>query len=224
MAKDPAFLFYPGDWSLGTMHLTLLQKGCYMELLVLQFAKEKFTEAQAKHMLNGSFELAWPTLKDKFSTDGTFFWNERLKLEKEKRKKFTDSRRHNGSIRKKQDKHMQSHMEDENINEDDCINMGGSGGWNYKPSEKELSLELPDIKIGATIELFKITKQTDVSKEDVIRFWNIFKTQNFDGEKLYQSVSKVYSHFINWCKTQNIEKNGKRNNKSIGKTIEYDRP
>jgi len=42
MAKDPAFLFYPGDWQLGTMHLTLLEKGCYMELLVLQFAKEAY--------------------------------------------------------------------------------------------------------------------------------------------------------------------------------------
>lgn len=120
MAKDPAFLFYPGDWNLGTMHLTLLEKGCYIELLILQFAKGKFTQAQAKHMLNGSFELAWPTLVEKFDTDGTFFWNKRLALEKEKRKKFTDSRKSNGSV-KKQTKHMLKHMEDtnENINKDE---------------------------------------------------------------------------------------------------------
>ena len=115
MAKDPAFLFYPGDWNLGTMHLTLLEKGCYIELLVLQFAKGQFTEAQAKHMLNGSFDLAWPTLREKFKTDGTFFWNERLKLEKEKRQKFTDSRKSNGSV-KKEEKHMPKHMEATNEN------------------------------------------------------------------------------------------------------------
>ncbi len=124
MAKDPAFLFYPGDWNLGTMHLTILEKGAYIELLILQFAKGKFTKAQAKHMLNGSFDLAWPSISDKFNTDGTFFWNERLQVEKEKRQKFTDSRRSNGSIRKepkKDDKHMLKHMEDENENENSVV-------------------------------------------------------------------------------------------------------
>lgn len=223
MANDPAFLFYPGDWNLGTMHLTILQKGCYMELLILQFAKGKFTEAQAKHMLNGSFDLAWPTLRDKFETDGTFFWNNRLKLEKEKRQRFTESRRNNGSIKKSfknKEKHMPKHMENENINEDGDVLKGGEGGkWNTRPGAKEITLELPEIKIGAVIQLFKISKQTDVTANDVMKFWSIFKSQNFDGEKFYQSESKVYSHFINWCKTQNIEKNGthKQNNGNSGK-------
>jgi hypothetical protein len=218
MAKDPAFLFYPGDWSLGTMHLTLLQKGCYMELLVLQFAKDKFTEAQAKHMLGSSFDLAWPSLREKFRTDGTYYWNERLKLEKEKRKKFTDSRRNNGSIRKsvkKNYEHMVEHMEDENENLDAGCLKGGTGGWNYRPGENEINLELPEIKIGAIIELFRITKQTDITEQEIISLWGVFKKQNFDGEKHYQSESKVYSHFINWCKTQNLEKNGAAHKQNI---------
>ncbi len=143
MAKDPAFLFYPGDWNLGTMHLTLLEKGCYMELLILQFAKGKFTEAQAKHMLNGSFDLAWPTIREKFCTDGTFFWNKRLKLEKEKREKFSESRRNNGSIKKNEEKspkHMPKHMEDENINEN--IN---ELKYNNAPTEKFLIPEMFDL-------------------------------------------------------------------------------
>jgi hypothetical protein len=225
MANDPAFLFYPGDWNLGTMHLTLLQKGCYMELLILQFAKGKFTEAQAKHMLNGSFDLAWPTLREKFETDGTFYWNRRLKLEKEKRQKFTESRRNNGSIRKKDVEHMPKHMENENENIKEIVfTKYEVGKWNTRPTEREIGLQLPDIKIGAAIELFKITKQTDVTKDDVVRFWEIFKKQTFDGEKYYQSESKVYNHFINWCKTQNIEKNGKQNASKIGRSIEFDRP
>lgn len=123
MAKDPAFLFYPGDWNLGTMHLTLLEKGCYMELLILQFAKGKFTEAQAKHMLNGSFDLAWANIKEKFKTDGNFYWNERLEREKHKRQKFTESRRINALSAKKKEndtkayaKHMGKHMENKNEN------------------------------------------------------------------------------------------------------------
>lgn len=101
MGKDPAFLFYPGDWNLGTMHMTLIQKGAYIELLMLQFSRDKFTLAHAQHMLGGSFELVWPFIEEKFETDGTYYWNARLKLEKEKRAKFTESRRSNASKDKK---------------------------------------------------------------------------------------------------------------------------
>lgn len=37
MAKDPAFLFYPGDWLGGTMGMSLTQKGAYFHLLMVQF-------------------------------------------------------------------------------------------------------------------------------------------------------------------------------------------
>ena len=129
MAKDPAFLFYPGDWSLGTMHMTILEKGAYIELLMLQFAREKFTEAHAKHMLNGSFGVVWDNIKEKFETDGKLFWNKRLMEEKERRKTFTESRRINGLSSKHEPKntkahakHMHKHMEDENENENKDIN------------------------------------------------------------------------------------------------------
>lgn len=133
MSKDPAFLFYPGDWTLGTIHMTLLEKGAYIELLMLQFSRDKFTLAYAKHMLGGSFDLVWPTVSEKFKTDGTYFWNERLNIEKEKRSKFTASRRNNAFNKKKDiknnehmdkhmDEHMDKHMENENENENKDIN------------------------------------------------------------------------------------------------------
>lgn len=121
--KDPAFLFYPGDWNLGTMYFTLLEKGCYIELLMLQFSKEKFTISQAKHMLRDSFDVAWPTIKDKFETDGEFYWNDRLKKEKDKRKKFTQSRKDNANKGKKIVEHMEN--KDIIINDIDVINKYG---------------------------------------------------------------------------------------------------
>jgi uncharacterized protein YdaU (DUF1376 family) len=128
MSKDPAFLFYPGDWNLGTMHMTLLEKGAYIELLMLQFARGKFTLAQAKHMLNGSFSETWTTISEKFETDGTYYWNTRLKLEKDKRVMFTESRRLNALTPKKEDEDMQGHMEGhmENVNKDKNINKNKS--------------------------------------------------------------------------------------------------
>jgi hypothetical protein len=72
---------------------------------------------------------------------------------------------------------------------------------------------LPEIKIGSVIQLFKITKQTDVSPDDVSGLWEVFKIQNLTGKKFYEDEDAVYSHFINWSKKQNIEKNGTTSNK-----------
>lgn len=121
MAKDPAFLFYPGDWQGGTMYMTHEQKGAYMDLLILQFNVGKFTLAQAKQVLSICFDVAWPMLQHKFSTDGKVYWNQRLSDEVERRQKFTQSRRDNAKGQKKGKvngkayaKHMVQHMETEN--------------------------------------------------------------------------------------------------------------
>jgi uncharacterized protein YdaU (DUF1376 family) len=120
MAKDPAFLFYPGDWQGGTMYLTHEQKGAYMDLLILQFNVGKFTLAQAKQVLSICFDVAWPMLQLKFSTDGIYYWNQRLSEEILKRQNFTKSRQENAKGKKtagKSSKAYAKHMEDENRNE-----------------------------------------------------------------------------------------------------------
>ena len=188
MAKDPAFLFYPGDWNLGTMHMNLLEKGAYMELLMLQFARGKFTLAHAKHMLNGSFDIVWPCVSEKFKTDGTFFWNERLEEEKIKRSKYTESRRSNGSIKnqpnknkKSYAKHMLNHMEDENENENVDINRTKKApkieillpfpsdeffdNWqqwkSYKKTEQKFSYKSPQSEQAALNSLSKLSKGSE---------------------------------------------------------------
>jgi len=81
---------------------------------------------------------------------------------------------------------------------------GKQKGWNTKPSETEINLPLPPIKAGAVQQLFKISKNTDLQTTQVESLWLIFKSQNFTGEKYYASANQVYSHFINWCKTQSV--------------------
>lgn len=211
MAKDPAFLFYPGDWNLGTMHLTLLEKGCYIELLILQFAKGKFTEAQAKHMLSGSFDIVWTNLREKFCTDGTFYWNKRLKVEKEKREKFSESRRSNALVNKKGEKnneayakHMDKHMENENINENTVLNKEEKSEkktFNTKPISSDFN-GLPENYIRTSIELVRITAQYDITEKIVLGMWNIFKNQKLTGCEYYANEGKVYSHFVDWIKKQ----------------------
>jgi hypothetical protein len=116
--KDPAFLFYSSDFLTGTMLLNMEQKGKYITLLCLQHNKGKLTE---KDMLNicGSYD-ADVFAKFTKDEDGCFF-NERLSLEVQKRKAYSESRRNNrikkdvSNISKTYVPHMEN--ENENINE-----------------------------------------------------------------------------------------------------------
>jgi hypothetical protein len=126
MAKDPAFLFYPGDWQGGTMIFSRFLKGCYMDILIAQFNNGHLSLEEIKTVLGSDFGQAWPTLQKKFKTDTNgLFFNEKLETEMMKRREYSISRSNN---RKKKDTnnisstHEQSyvnHMEDgdENDNE-----------------------------------------------------------------------------------------------------------
>lgn len=127
MAKDPAFLFYPGDYVSGTMGMTFEEKGAYMDLLMLQFNRGHMNT----HMIQHTIGHLWEQVKCKFIEDNEGLWyNVRLDFEKDKRKTFTESRRNNIKPKEKPKKepsyethmnsHMDSHMENvnENINED----------------------------------------------------------------------------------------------------------
>jgi uncharacterized protein YdaU (DUF1376 family) len=124
MSKDPAFLFYPNDYIGGTMGMTFEEKGAYMELLMLQFNRGHMTT----HMIGQTVGQTWVKIQDKFIKDADGLWyNERLDLEKERRKTFTESRRNNvlgkNQHTKNKEKevghmttHMTGHMENVNIN------------------------------------------------------------------------------------------------------------
>lgn len=165
MAKDPAFLFYPSDWIGGTMYLTFEQKGAYFELLMLQFNMGRFTESHAKQVLNICFSNVWPMIREKFQTDGQYYWNDRLNLEKEKRKSFCESRRSNKLsktdeiICKTHDDHMMQHMENENINRivSNTIDylILKSGKVFKKTASKNITVITARIKEKYTLEDFK---------------------------------------------------------------------
>jgi hypothetical protein len=214
--KDPAFLFYPGDWQGGTMHMTHLEKGCYMDLLMLQFNRGKFTEAQAKHMLQSSFDVAWATIQEKFKCENGLYWNERLYLEKEKRAKFTESRRNNAKrvtddnasekhMLKDMDEHTDKRMEDENINS----NSIGIGGVGEKPISSPTSIKKP---LSERKEDFKQTLVPYVEKygrdmlNEFFKYWtesNKSETAfRYEGQKFWDLSKRLTT----WHKNQKTEK------------------
>lgn len=132
MAKDPAFLFYPGDWQGGTMTLSRHLKGCYMDLLVAQFNSGPLSLEEIKIVLGADFGSSWPTLSKKFKTDGNgLFFNERLEAEKAKRAEY--SRKQRERVNKRWNKSgidagntAVLPLENENENEDRKV-IGGVG-------------------------------------------------------------------------------------------------
>lgn len=92
MTKDPAFLFYPGDWLGGTLGMTLEEKGAYLELLICQFNSGHMTS----HMVGRMVGQVFGQIQEKFKKDENGLWyNERLDKEIEKRKSFISSRLNN---------------------------------------------------------------------------------------------------------------------------------
>ncbi len=225
MGKDPAFLFYPGDWNLGTMHMTFLERGCYIQLLMLQFARDTFTIEDAKHMLNGSFEVAWPKLVEKFKTDGIYFWNQRLKEEKEKRQKFSESRRANGLNRKtgkakdKQvDKHMLKHMENEDKNENESIIK--------KENTDSVCYNIEDFLLKNQKQFEKICMTTGKKAayaKDQLHLYHLWMTEK--EQYPYGNIAGI-AGFEKWLlNSNNFKQNGTNGNShSVGRTIEFDKP
>jgi uncharacterized protein YdaU (DUF1376 family) len=97
MAKDPRFNFYPDNWAGGTKRMNFMQKGAYLELLILNYycftdGLPGFTEQEAASALVSATAYAelWTFLKPKFKTDGHFFYSERLRKEFHKSKKNSE--------------------------------------------------------------------------------------------------------------------------------------
>lgn len=129
MAKDPACLFYWGDWAGGTATYTRHLKGCYMDLLNAQFNNGPLSLEEIKTVLGSDFGSSWPTLQKKFSTTaGGHFFQWRLQAEKDKRSSYVKSRQQNLQP------HMDGHMDNGNRNGiEDGKRKGGAGG---KPKAK----------------------------------------------------------------------------------------
>jgi hypothetical protein len=157
MAKDPAFLFYPGDWLQGTLGMTFEEKGAYMELLILQFNCGKFTRKQAENVLSICSAYVFENVLKKFETDGVYYWKTRLALEMKKRENYTESRRKNAKSKKSAKSsepyaqayagtyanHMHKHMENENVNENENENNNENEPDFFKPDIEGDSLVFP---------------------------------------------------------------------------------
>ena len=129
--KDPAFLFYPSDFTMGTYGWNYEQKGKYISLLCLQHSKGGYLKVKdMKRMLDFDNEEDQEIL-EKFIFEDNLYFNKRLLNEIEKRKKHSQKQREN--VMKRWNKEsIPSYndgntnvlpLENENINENKDINI-----------------------------------------------------------------------------------------------------
>ena len=148
MSKDPAILFYTSDFITGTLTMTDAQRGKYIVLLCLQHQQGGLTE---EDMLN-----ICKTHDDKIfakfikNEDGLYY-NQRMKDESDKRKKYSESRSKNRkNICQSYDKHMEN--ENINININNNKDKGGMGG---KEKEKKEEIDISPLpSVSEIIELY----------------------------------------------------------------------
>ena len=103
--KDPAFLFYPESFLVGTMDMTDEEAGRYIRLLCVQHQKG--------HLPEDKIKKAPSAVQEKFIKDTSgLYYNQRLEDEMEKRKKWTESRKENGKKggRPKKETEEKNHM------------------------------------------------------------------------------------------------------------------
>lgn len=135
MGKDPAVLFYTGDFLTGTITMTDEQVGKYIRLLCVQHQKGHLSK---KDMLN-ICKTYDEDVFSKFETDENgLFFNTRLDEEINKRRAYSESRRKNRMKKGKKDMSNISstydkHMENENENENRDINKDNSLEKSEKP-------------------------------------------------------------------------------------------
>ena len=200
MAKDPAFLFYPGDYVSGTMGMTFEEKGAYMDLLMLQFNRGHMNT----HMIQHTIGHLWEQVKCKFIQDDEGLWyNVRLDIEKEKRKTFTESRRNNIKPKNKPkeepsyETHMNSHMKPhmENVNEN--IN-------------KDININKSKCKFEEALEYFSIRLGTEQGKTEAQKFFNYYES---NGWKVGKNPMKNWKAAANnWITNSNTYAKGTTNN------------
>ncbi len=74
---------------------------------------------------------------------------------------------------------------------------------------------LPDQTKQAAYEIVFRTQQVKVNDENLVGMWEVFKIQNLTGENYYPNEGKVYSHFINWIKTQKFDDGTGKGNRKL---------
>lgn len=195
--KDPAFLFYPSAFIMGTMFMSNEQIGIYIRLLCVQHQHGGLIKKTDFNSMIGNNDI----IKTKFIETDEGFYNERLMIEIEKRSIKSTNLSANAKIMWEKRKQMQSN----------CITSADANVLPTKDTNtntnKDVNVIKDKIEIvfnswNAFAELFglvKINKLTD-SRKSHVRKRLAEKEFDFDAilEKIKDSLFMLGNNDKNW--------------------------
>lgn len=120
MSKDPAFLFYPNDFTTGTQFFSDQQVGIYVRILCAQHQHGHLNKSKMRKLCDGITDAdAKSEILAKFSIDSNgHYFNQRLDGEVLKRKEHSTKQRQNAMMRwHKTGKDLAMPLEDEDEDE-----------------------------------------------------------------------------------------------------------
>src|SRR5690606_18240840 len=153
MAKDPAFLFYPGDASEDTQFMNRLERGAYFDLLKAQKKFRRFTLEQIKKVLGQDFDACWPAIELVLTKDSDGYYIEWVDEKIKEREAFSESRRRNRKKKSNEQEKKSSEQDMNNISsssKEDMVN--GNGNGIVIENEKKDDLGKPENPFGETLE------------------------------------------------------------------------
>jgi len=187
MSKDPAFLMYSNDFLTGVSDLDMQERGQFITLLCLQHQKGCITPKMMRLQCGG---IPSDDVLAKFVIDknGNYI-NERIEIERQKRKKHSEKQ--SANARARWDKHkkftknsliknqcdgnaMAMPLENENVNED--VNVNVNKDENYK------------VEIFPTFEDFWNQYDKKVGKPKCKKLWN--QIRQTDRESIVDHLDK----------------------------------
>lgn len=190
MAKDPAFLFYPGDYLQDTQGMTERSQVAYDRIICKHMLNIPITQEQVNHFTKRLDDVekseVFSVLK---KVDGGYII-EWVADSINKRKAYSESRRKNKKGKKQ--KHMLSHdthMENENEIVNDIIILKGGTGGNFK----EQLLE-------SQIVIETVCRQNTISVDKANYLRELFILQMEATNEHHNNYQDYSSHFINWAK------------------------
>jgi len=197
MAKDPAFLFYTGDFSTGTQFFSDEQVGKYLRILMAQHQHGHLTKNQVMFICKSYDEDIFSKLT--IDENGLYF-QKRLEFEVNKRVAFSESRRKNKQGKEKDitniSKSYDKHMENENENKKENKDKKGKGVVGEKQK-----LEIPDEFIpiwNEWLEYRKAKKKKDYAgvKWEQIAVNNFLKLSEYNIETAKKIILQTVEN--NW--------------------------
>lgn len=176
--KDPAVLFYTNDFLSRTFTMSDEQVGKYIRLLCIQHQQGHLTELDMSNICKTYDEVIY----SKFTKDGDIYYNERMKLEAEKRKNYSDSRRNNRKSKEGE--------KDDKTYVDTYVQHMGDGNENINENIINNKIEIVFNSWNAFAEmngLTQIIKQTD---KRIANIKNRLKEKDFNFDEILQRISE----------------------------------